>query len=63
MEDLLNQIKLLLENEAQMKSFLTLALVMTIGSLVFGFIGRFAFGKKSVLNQSVSSAIGILSPL
>lgn len=60
MEALLNQIKLLLENEAQMKSFLTLALVMTVGSLVFGFIGRFAFGKKSVLNQSVSSAIGIL---
>ena len=60
MEALLNQIKLLLENEAQMKSFLTLALVMTVGSLVFGFIGRFAFGKKSVLNQSISSAIGIL---
>ena len=60
MEALLNQIKLLLENEAQMKSFLTLALVMTVGSLVFGFIGRFAFGKKSVLNQSVSSTIGIL---
>ena len=60
MEALLNQIKLLLENEAQMKSFLTLALVMSVGSLVFGFIGRCAFGKKSVLNQSVSSAIGIL---
>ncbi len=60
MEALLNQIKLLLENEAQMKSFLTLALVMTVGSLVFGFTGRFAFGKKSVLSQSVSSAIGIL---
>lgn len=60
MEALLNQIKLLLENEAQMKSFLTLALVMTVCSLVFGFIGRFAFGKKSVLSQSVSSAIGIL---
>ena len=57
---MLNQIKSLVENEAQMKSFLTLALVLTIGSLVFGFIGRFAFGKKSVLNQSVSSAIGIL---
>ena len=60
MEALLNQVKLMVENEAQMKSFLTLALVMTVGSLVFGFIGRFAFGKKSVLNQSVSSAIGIL---
>lgn len=60
MEELLNQIKSLVENEAQMQSFLTLALVMTIGSLIFGFIGRFAFGKKSVLNQSVSSTIGIL---
>ena len=60
MESLLNQIKALLENQEQVTSFLTLALVMTIGSLVFGFIGRFAFGKKSVLNQSVSSAIGIL---
>ena len=60
MESLLNQIKTILENEAQVTSFLTLALVMTIGSLIFGFIGRFAFGKKSVLNQSVSSAIGIL---
>ena len=60
MEALLNQIKALVENEAQMRSFLILALVMTVGSLIFGFIGRFAFGKKSVLNQSVSSAIGIL---
>lgn len=60
MEALLNQIKSLVENETQMRSFLILALVMTVGSLIFGFIGRFAFGKKSVLNQSVSSAIGIL---
>lgn len=60
MESLLNQIKAIVENEAQVKSFLTLALVLTVGSLIFGFIGRFAFGKKSVLNQSVSSAIGIL---
>lgn len=60
MEALLNQIKALVENEAQLHSFVILALVMTVGSLIFGFIGRFAFGKKSVLNQSVSSAIGIL---
>lgn len=60
MEGLLNQIKSLVENEAQVHSFLTLALVLTVSSLIFGFIGRFAFGKKSVLNQSVSSAIGIL---
>ncbi len=60
MEALLEQIKSLVENEAQMKSFLTLALILTLGSLIFGLIGRFAFGKKSVLSQSVSSAIGIL---
>lgn len=60
METISKQIEVILTDETQMQSFLTLALAMTVGSLVFGFIGRFAFGKKSVLNQSVSSAIGIL---
>lgn len=60
MDSILEQITALLGNEDQVTSFLTLALVLTVGSLIFGFIGRFAFGKKSVLNQSVSSAIGIL---
>ena len=60
MDSLLSQIKTLLENQVQVTSFLMLALIMTAGSLVFGFIGHFAFGKKSVLSQSVSSAIGIL---
>ena len=60
MEAFFNHIKALVENEAQMKTFLTMALVLTAGSLILGLIGRFAFGKKSVLNQSVSSAIGIL---
>lgn len=44
----------------EVASFLMLALVLTVGSLIFGFIGRMVFGKKSSLNQSVSSAIGIL---
>ena len=60
MESLLEQIKVLLGNETRVTSFLFLALIMTAGSLVISFIGRFAFGKKSVLSQSVSSAIGIL---
>ena len=60
MESLLEQVKVLLGNEAHVSSFLLLALIMTAGSLVVGSIGRFAFGKKSVLSQSVSSAIGIL---
>lgn len=60
MDSFLDQVKAVLGSQDQVMSFLTLALVLTVGSLVFGFIGRFAFGKKSVLNQSVSSAIGIL---
>lgn len=60
MEALIAQIQEIFADEAKMHSFLLLALVLTAGSLVFGFIGRFAFGKKSVPNQSVSSAIGIL---
>lgn len=60
MEALIAQIQEIFADEAKVHSFLMLALVLTASSLVFGFIGRFAFGKKSVLNQSVSSAIGIL---
>ena len=60
MESLNNVVSSLIGHDVDMTSFLILALVLTVSSLVFGFIGRFAFGKKSVLNQSVSSAIGIL---
>ncbi|MBE6934231.1 MAG: hypothetical protein E7462_04175 [Ruminococcaceae bacterium] len=60
MEAFINQVKAVLADEQAMTSFLIMAAVLTVGSLVFGFIGRFVFGKKSVLNQSVSSAIGIL---
>lgn len=34
--------------------------ILILGSLVVGLIARFAFGKRSSLNHSVSSAIGIL---
>lgn len=60
MEAFFNNIKSLMENEAQMNTFLTMVLVLTVGSLLLGLAGRFVFGKKSVLNQSVSSSIGIL---
>ncbi len=36
------------------------ALLLSIGTLVLGFIGRYSFGKHSLLDHSVSSAIGIL---
>lgn len=43
-----------------MTHFFTFVLVFTIGSLLLGGIGRAAFGKRSMLSQSVSSAAGIL---
>ena len=40
-------------------TFMKTSLLLTIGSLLLGGIGR-AFGKKSTLSHAVSSAIGIL---
>lgn len=34
--------------------------ILAVGTIVLGSVGRFAFGKRSALNHSVSSAIGIL---
>ena len=40
--------------------FLKAAAILALGSILLGAVGRFAFGKRSALNHSVSSAIGIL---
>ncbi len=40
--------------------FLKSALVLVVGSLLLGSIGRFIFGKHSGFSHAVSSAIGIL---
>ena len=53
MDALLDQIKTIIADESKLQSFLVMAVVLTVCSLVFGFIGRFVFGKKSVLNQRV----------
>lgn len=37
-----------------------IALILLLGTLLIGLFGRFVFGKRSVLNNAVSSAIGIL---
>lgn len=42
------------------ETFVKAALLLLLASLILGFIGRFVFGKRSGLNHSVSSAIGIL---
>lgn len=34
--------------------------ILAVGTIVLGALGRFAFGKRSALNHSVSSAISIL---
>lgn len=36
------------------------AAVLLLGTLIFSVFGRFVFGKRSALNNAVSSAIGIL---
>lgn len=41
-------------------SFLIAVGVLLIGSILIGAVGRFVFGKRSILVDSVSSAIGIL---
>ena len=41
-------------------TFIKAALILALGSILLGAIGRFIFGKRSNLNHSVSSAIGIL---
>ncbi len=44
----------------QVEAFLKSALFLALGILLVSTVGRLIFGKKSVLNQSVSSAISIL---
>ena len=41
-------------------SFLTSVVVLLIGTLVLGLLGRFVFGRRSNFNSAVSSSIGIL---
>lgn len=40
--------------------FLKCALLVIFCCVILGLLGRFIFGKRSTLNQSISSAIGIL---
>lgn len=41
-------------------TFWKAALILLIGTILMSTFGRFVFGKRSVLNNAVSSAIGIL---
>lgn len=60
MDGFINQLQSLVPEGFSLTSFFQAAALLCIGSLVLGFLGRVAFGHRSVLNQSVSSSIGIL---
>lgn len=57
----MEQIKALLDSAGfDTDVFLKALLILAVGTILLGAVGRFAFGKRSTLNKAVSSAIGIL---
>ena len=60
MDEILSQLGSLIPENFDSDAFLTALIGLTAGSIILGLIGRYAFGKRSVLQCSVSSAIGIL---
>lgn len=57
----MEQFKAMLESvDFGSATFWKAALILAVATIVLGAIGHFAFGKRSALNQSVSSAISIL---
>ncbi len=60
MEAIITYLQGILPEGFQVESFLKMALFLIAGLVIFGLLGRFVFGKGSVLSRSVSSAIAIL---
>lgn len=60
MDKIVNLLESIVPEGFQIEAFLKMALFLVLGIIVIGVIGRLAFGKGSVLNRSVSSAISIL---
>ena len=57
----MDEIKAMLQEiDFDSATFLKTFLILAVGTILLGIIGRFVFGKKSALNHSVSSAISIL---
>lgn len=57
----MDQIKAMLDSiNFDSATFLKAALILAVGTILLGVIGRFVFGKRSALNHSISSAICIL---
>ncbi|MBQ7817947.1 MAG: hypothetical protein IJ388_04040 [Oscillospiraceae bacterium] len=60
MEAVINLLKTVLPEGFEIEAFLKTALFLIAGIAIFGVLGRCIFGKGSVLNRSISSAISIL---
>lgn len=60
MDAIVNLLESVVPSGFEIELFLKAALLMLLGVFVVGIIGRLVFGKGSVLNHSVSSAISIL---
>lgn len=60
MDEILKWFQSLIPENFNYEGFFTALLVLTVGTIILGLIGRYAFGKKSILHGSVSSVIGIL---
>lgn len=60
MDSIIEAIQDLLPEGFGLEGFLQGALVLILGTLVLGLLGRVFFGRNSTLNRSVSAAIGII---
>ncbi|MBQ9148802.1 MAG: hypothetical protein IJX69_04460 [Oscillospiraceae bacterium] len=60
MESIIATLSSWLPADFDLEATIRLLIMVAIGSLVLGFLGRVCFGKRSDLNHSVSSALGIL---
>jgi len=60
MNEILNWLKSLIPENFNYEGFFIALAVLTVSLIVLGLIGRYVFGRKSVLHGSVTSVIGIL---
>lgn len=60
MDKIIDLLESVIPSEIQIEAYLKAILLIVLGFVVIGIIGRLLFGKKSTLNHAVSSAISIL---
>lgn len=60
MDQILDVLRSLVPTGFDLEAFLTAVLVLVVGIFALGLLARLLFGKKSLLNHSISSAISIL---